>query len=109
MGFAPPAAEPAKPKKEKEAPELFQGLELYLMAFMELTSCRALGHGAIGPIPWLALQRYSEVFELHGEQREDLFYFVQRMDKAYLDWQTEEAEKARKAAEQAAKAKGKGK
>lgn len=89
------------PERVANAPELWPGLELFLQAFMELTSCRGLGYGAIGPIPWIALQTYCDVHDLRGEQREDLFYFVQRMDKSYMDWQTKKSKEA------AEKAKGK--
>lgn len=74
---------------------------------MELTSCRGLGYGAIGPIPWLAIQTYCDVHDIAGEQREDVFYHVQRLDKTYMDWQTDKAEKERKKSEQAAKTKTK--
>lgn len=55
------------------------------MAFLDLTTCREVGD-AVGPINWLTLQRYAEVNEVTGEQREDLFYHVQKMDEAYLKW-----------------------
>jgi hypothetical protein len=89
------------PPQVKEAPELWPGLELYLMAFMELTSCRGLGYGAVGPIPWLAIHHYCEAHDVSGEQREDLLYYVQHMDKAYLDWQTKKGKEdaARREAE----------
>lgn len=74
---------------------------------MELTSCRGLGYGAIGPIPWLAIQTYCDVHDITGEQREDMFYHVQRLDKTYMDWQTAKAEQERKKADQAAKTKTK--
>ena len=95
------------PERIRNAPELFLGLELYLMAFMELTSCRGLGYGAMGPIPWMAIQRYCEVHDIQGEQREDLFYFVQKMDKAYMDWQRDKAKQ--QAEQQARNAKAAGK
>ncbi len=79
------------PERIKNAPELNAGLELYLLAFMELTSCRGLGYGAIGPVPWIAIDRYCEVHGIVGESREDVFYHVQRLDKVYMDWQTAKA------------------
>lgn len=78
------------------APELGPGLDFFYMAFLDLTSCRELGH-AVGPISWLTIQRYSEVYEVEGEQREDLFYHVQRMDEAYLKWSAAKAKKDAKA------------
>lgn len=87
------------PARIRDAPELFLGNELFLIAFMELTSCRGLGYGAVGPIPWMTIHLYCEVHDIVGEQREDLIYFVQHMDRAYMDWQTKKGkEEAAKAA-----------
>jgi len=74
------------PAKIREAPSLFQGLELYYDAFLELSSCRFTGF-ALGPIPWTAMRDYAEAFELDEEQKDDLFYFVRAMDVAYLEHQ----------------------
>lgn len=51
---------------------------------MDLTSCRAIGMGE-GPIPWLAVRQYAVDAELEEESREDLFYFIGKMDTAYLE------------------------
>lgn len=93
------------PERIANAPFLFQGLELYLQAFMELTSCRGLGYGSIGPIPWLSIQTYCEVYDIVDEQREDLFYHVQRLDKVYMEWQRDKAAAEQKKAAEQAKAK----
>lgn len=61
------------------------GSELFYMAFMDLTSSRSLGYSA-GPIPWHAIHLYCEANGIVGEQREDVFYHVERLDKSYLDW-----------------------
>jgi hypothetical protein len=68
------------------------GLNLFYMAFLDLTSCRALGY-AQGPIPWLAIHHYCEAHGIEDEQREDVFYHVARLDKVYLDWSAEKAKK----------------
>lgn len=73
------------PAKFRDAPELFAGIEVFYNAFMDMTSCRDLGFGQIGPISWLTVQRYCEVYGIEGEQREDMFYHVGRMDRAYLE------------------------
>lgn len=67
------------------APELHPGLNLFYTAFLDLTSCRTLGYSQ-GPIPWLAIDHYCQANEIEGEQREDVFYHVAHLDKAYLDW-----------------------
>jgi hypothetical protein len=68
------------------APTLELGNELFYMAFSDLTSCRGMGQGFPGPIPWTAINTYCEVHGIEGEQREDVFYHVQHLDKSYLDW-----------------------
>lgn len=67
------------------APELMPGLSLFYIAFLDLTSCRSLGYSQ-GPIPWLAIHHYCEAHEIEGEQKEDVFYHIARLDKTYLDW-----------------------
>ena len=75
------------------APELQIGLNLFYVAFLDLTSCRTLGY-AQGPIPWLAIHHYCDAHDITGEQREDVFYHVSHLDKAYLDWSTDKAKQA---------------
>lgn len=65
--------------------ELPDELRLFYAVFLDLTSCRTLGH-AIGPIPWLAIHYYCEAHGIEGEQREEVFYHVAQLDTAYLDW-----------------------
>lgn len=69
------------------------------MAFMDLTSSRSLGYMSAGPIPWHAIHLYCEANEIVGEQREDVFYHVERLDKSYLDWLAKKQKKSAKAAE----------
>jgi hypothetical protein len=79
------------------APELAPGLNLFYLAFLDLTSCRTLGYSQ-GPIPWLAIHYYCEAHGIEGEQREDLFYHVAQLDKVYLDWSTAQVTKKTAAA-----------
>lgn len=72
------------PERIQNAPELFQGLELFYLAFMDLTSCRGQGYGTEGPIGWLQISEYCFIHGIIGEQRDDLIYHIQRMDEAYL-------------------------
>jgi hypothetical protein len=70
-------------------PPLRPGDDFYLRAFWELSSCRAFGE-IIGPIPWTAIQQYSEVQGL-SPVISDLFHLVIReLDEAYLAWQRDE-------------------
>lgn len=70
------------------APDLYTGLELYYVAFMDLSASRALG-SAEGPIPWPVIDYYCRAMQFSEEQREDAFYYIAAMDKAYLDFQAE--------------------
>jgi hypothetical protein len=67
------------------APILTEGLELYFMAFLDLTTCRSYGMSE-GPIPWTAIKDWATYNGLSVTQTEDLFYMVREMDNAYLDY-----------------------
>lgn len=82
------------PEKIKNAPALLQGLELYYMAFMDLTTCRGQGYGSEGPIGWLQMFDYCCVYDISGEQQEDLFYHVQHLDRAYLEYKSKKLKEA---------------
>ena len=68
-----------------EGAELPDELRLFYLVFLDLTSCRTLGY-AQGPIPWLAIHYYCDAHDIDGEQREEVFFHVSRLDKEYLDW-----------------------
>ena len=36
--------------------------------------------GAVGPIPWTAMNEYARTYEFDEEQREALFYYIRHMD-----------------------------
>lgn len=61
---------------------------LYYVAFMDLTTCRGTGYGTEGPISWLSTNEYADAKGFEDEQRDDLFYFIGRMDAVYLDFKT---------------------
>lgn len=67
------------------APELQEGLEMYLRAFSDLDSCRSVGMGP-GRIPWREVQAYALAIEADEEQREALHHHVAALDEAYLAW-----------------------
>lgn len=73
------------PNRIQNAPELFVGLELYFNAFLDLSTCRAVG-AAVGPIPFTAALSYCEMYQIEGEQREDFLWLMQRLDHKYLKW-----------------------
>lgn len=74
------------PEKIKNAPVLLQGIELFYMGFMDLTTCRGQGYGSEGPIGWLPIYEYCIAHDIAGEQMEDFFYHVQQLDRAYLEF-----------------------
>lgn len=84
MGFMP------VPDVILNAPQLEPGLELYLDAFWELSSCRSVGMG-LGPIPWTACEKYARVYRLDDDQADALVYHVARLDSAYLKWSSDSA------------------
>lgn len=80
------------PDSLRDAPKLWEGLALYYQAFFDLHSCRQRGEG-IGPIDWLAIDRYCERNGIEGEQYEDMHFFIARMDHAYLEDVAKQQEK----------------
>lgn len=79
------------PDRIMNAPELWQGLELYYEAFSELSTCRPFVgmNGSPGPIPFLAIDRYAERL---GISDEDFDYFrelVRRLDDAFIRYMKE--------------------
>jgi hypothetical protein len=77
------------PERIANKPDVLIGLELYYVAFSDLTSCRGQGYGTEGPISWLTINQYADLQGFEGEQRQDLFYFVQHMDVVYLQYKTD--------------------
>lgn len=71
------------------APILTEGLELYFMAFLDLTTCRNQGMGD-GPIPWTAIKDWAMYYGLNELQTDDLFYMIREMDAAYLDYRAKQ-------------------
>jgi hypothetical protein len=71
------------------------GLELFYGAFLDLSYDRGSGWN-IGPIPRWAIKDYADDYEIVGEQREDLFFFVRAMDNAYRKYLEDKTEKNRK-------------
>lgn len=71
------------PDRIANAPELEQGLQIYMQAFVDLDTERSHAMGLVA-IPWKSIAQYAEVFELDEEQRDDLFFFIRKMDEAHL-------------------------
>lgn len=71
------------PEKIKNAPQLRLGLQIFLSAFMDLSSCRPVGFG-LQPIPWTAVHEYCIALGLDAIQVEDMHYFIEQLDTAWL-------------------------
>ena len=77
------------PQKIQNAPSIPFGLEVFYTAFLDLSSCRGIGWGP-GSIPWTAISEYARLFDFDEELTEELFYFVQKLDEAYLRYTNKE-------------------
>lgn len=61
-------------------------LEFYYQAFNELSGCRANHRSPDGEgmIPWSAIDRYAERYDISGESFEVLRKYIEAMDLAYV-------------------------
>jgi hypothetical protein len=66
------------------------GSDLYYQAFVTLGSCRS----STGCIPWTAIRDYCNEYDIDGEDRDDMFFLVQSLDTAYMDFNNKEKEKS---------------
>lgn len=74
------------PDRIANAPEIIPGLELYFVAFLDLSDSRTIGMGP-GPIPWKVVQDYCREFGLDDDQTEEMHHHIKVMDAAYLQHQ----------------------
>lgn len=49
---------------------------------------------AEGPIPWIAIVQWCDVYGITGTQAEDLLYFVRGLDNTYMEWHAKRREKS---------------
>jgi hypothetical protein len=75
------------PDKIANAPRLLLGLEMFYVAFADLTTCRYPGDKIDGRISWKAITDWCDAFGIVGEQREDVYHHIFKMDEVYLDHQ----------------------
>ncbi len=73
------------PKSITNAPELYFGLQLFMVAFMDLESHRPVGFG-VAPIPHLAIHDYCDRYEIGEELREDMLHHIRMMDQTYREY-----------------------
>jgi len=83
------------PERIANAPELQNGLQVYLQAFFDLDAERT--HAlALTPIPWTSINGYSTAYKFDEEQTEDLLYHIRKMDNAHLSRLSKKQPKAGK-------------
>lgn len=72
------------PAAIRDAPDLrsIMGLEVFMQAFYDLSTCRG---GMGGPIPWTDIQAYCNEMGYEGDFREKLFHHVRELDFAFLE------------------------
>lgn len=73
------------PERIAKAPQTINGLQLYLQAFFDLDSERTHGFSS-SAIPWSSISQYAEAYDFDTEQKEDLLFFIRRMDIEYLKY-----------------------
>lgn len=70
------------PDAIKNAPSIPEGMEVFLVAFIELSTCRSITMGGLGPIPWTAINEYAAASGMIGDLRDSLFYYVRALQNA---------------------------
>lgn len=73
-------------------PELRPWLQWIVASFDELKSCRQIGFGACGAIPWDAIRKYAETYGLTECESEDFHELIRHMDLMELKEQHRKAE-----------------
>jgi len=79
----PPEARTPEPGTDRDIEEWF------FRAFHDLSTCRDYSFG-VGPIPWIAIDRYSERAGLDDVNHDCFVYLMREMDSAYLRWEAAE-------------------
>lgn len=71
------------PEKIANAPSLNIGNELYMVSFMDLSTCRQSPYGAM-PISYFDMVNYAMINDFDSEQLELLLRVIPDMDAKYL-------------------------
>lgn len=67
-----------------DQPTLWKSSIGYWEAFQRLSTCRPLGMGPPGPIPWVAINAYAERYGYYGLLFDELVHYVEFLDGIYL-------------------------
>ena len=66
------------------APQLREGLHVFIQAFFDLDTERSHSMGATA-IPWSAIASYADAYDFTREQKDDLLFLVKSMDADHLE------------------------
>ena len=66
-------------------PEVPEGWASFLNAYGELQTCRPLGFGGFGPIPWTAIARWADAHGLDADERQTLTRVIRALDGVFLE------------------------
>jgi hypothetical protein len=72
------------PERVKNKPELYWGNALFLNAWFELDTER--NRSEYQPITRSMCFQYAYDYDLDWEQTEDLWFYIDRMDREFLQW-----------------------
>lgn len=69
-----------------EAPELDFFQARVIRAFEELSSCRQIAMGTVGPIPWVAIDAFADRLGLVEDEiaYADFMYLIRELDEVFL-------------------------
>lgn len=83
------------PEVFQNAPELRDDLQVYWLAYDELSTCRGYAgmSGVPTPIPWTAINEYAIRHRFAGEAFDDLVDIVRAVDDAFRSHATEKAQR----------------
>jgi hypothetical protein len=79
----------AEPIALANRPNLLPGLEVVWAAFWDLCGDRAIGFGAVGDIPFLAIDAWARRYGVPDADFGRLHSLVKAMDAAYRNWKPE--------------------
>lgn len=65
-------------------PKLNLATTFYLEVYNLLGTCRAIGFGGAGPIPYTAISQYCKDHSIEGDEMQMLIQVVMRLDEATL-------------------------
>ena len=89
------------PKSILEAPVPEDSYQVRVFqAFEQLSTCRQVVLGAVGPIPWSAIDQYAQRMGIEDDEiaYDDFVWIIQQLDELFLKRKGEEIEAERKKA-----------